>query len=243
MIYTSDLPNDQDMIKALGSMAVPVNLFTDACFSSVDGKVIAIERKKIGDMASCVLDGRFLFQMQTCKEAGADYLVLILEGVMRASPEDRLLEIPTWGINGRTGRRAEIWNPVKPVIMHSRFIQYLLELQLLAGIMVFQTRDVKQTAAVILSLYSFFQKPMDDHSSLKQFHTERPPQVSLIRPGLVKRVAKELDGVGWTRAGDVAKHFSSVRDMINAPESEWKKIPGIGKKTAQKVVLALGESR
>jgi len=240
MIYTSSLPNDQDMIKSLGSMAIPVNLFTDACFSSIDGKVIACERKKIGDMVSCALDGRFLFQMQTCKEAGADYLVLILEGVMRASPEDGLLEIPAWGINGRTGRRAEIWNPVKPAIMHSRLVQYLLELQLLAGIIVFQTRDVKQTAAVILSLHSFFQKPMDDHSSLKQFHTERPPQVALVRPGLVKRVAKELDGVGWTRASAVAEHFSSVYAAISAPESEWRKIPGIGKKTAQRVVQSLG---
>jgi len=56
LIYTSDLPNDQDMIKALGSTAIPVNLFTDACFSSVDDKVVAVERKKVGDMASCVLD-------------------------------------------------------------------------------------------------------------------------------------------------------------------------------------------
>ena len=99
MIFTSDLPNDQDMIRALGSMAIPVNLFTDACFASVDEKLVAIERKKVGDLASCVLDGRFLFQMQNCKEAGADYLCLILEGQMRASPEDGLLEIPIWCIN------------------------------------------------------------------------------------------------------------------------------------------------
>ena len=239
MIYTSALPNDSDMIRALGSMAIPVNLFTDACFASVDEKIIACERKKIGDLCQCINDGRFLFQMQNCKEAGADYLCLILEGTMRASPEDGLLEIPTWGVNDRTGRRAEVWTPVKPAIMHSRLIQYLLELQLLAGILVFQTRDVKQTAAVVLSLYSFFQKPIDDHSSLKQFYTDRPPQVALIRPGLVKRVAKELDGVGWTRASDVAEHFDSVHSMMNATESEWMKIPGIGKKIAKSVVLSI----
>lgn len=239
-IFTSKLPNDADMNRALGSMAIPVpNLFTDACFSSIDEKLVCIERKKVGDLCSCINDGRFLFQMQVCKEAGGDYLVLVLEGEMRSGPEDGLLEVPTWGINSRTGRRAELWSPVKPAMMHGRFIQYLLELQLLAGILVFQTRDVRQTAAVILALYNFFQKPMDDHSSLKRFHTERPPQVALVRPGLVKRVAKELDGVGWTRASDVATHFSSVRDMINAPESEWREIPGIGKKIARSIILSI----
>ena len=239
MIYTSALPNDADMIRALGSMATPVSLFTDACFASVDEKLICVERKKCGDLVACITSGRFLFQMQNCKAAGGDYLVLILEGIMRASPEDGLLEIPTWGVNDRTGRHAEIWTPVKPAIMHSRLVQYLLELQLLAGILVFQTRDVKQTAAVIQALYSFFQKPIDDHNSLKQFYTERPPQVALVRPGLVKRVAKELDGIGWTRASAVAEHFNSVQSMINATESEWRLIPGIGKKVAKSVVLSV----
>ncbi len=239
MIYTSSLPNDQDMIRAIGSMAIPVPLFTDACFSSVDEKLVAIERKKIGDMASCVLDGRFMFQMQNCRSAGADYLVLILEGTYRASPEDGLLEVPVWMLNGN-GKRAEVWTPVKPAIMNSRFTQYLLELQLLASIIVLHSRDVKQTAAIIHSLYNFWQKPIDEHSSLKQFHIEKPPQISLIRPGLLKRIAKELDGVGWIRAGDVSEYFKSVREMVNAPESEWRKVPGIGKKTAQKVIKSLG---
>ena len=45
-IFTSNLRNDEDMNKALGSMAVPVNLFTDACFSSIDEKLVCVERKK-----------------------------------------------------------------------------------------------------------------------------------------------------------------------------------------------------
>ena len=90
MIYTSSLPNDTGMIKVLGSMAIPVSLFTDACFASIDGKVVACERKKIGDLCSCINDGRFLFQMQTCKEAGSDYLILILEGRYRRNPDGGL---------------------------------------------------------------------------------------------------------------------------------------------------------
>ena len=239
MIYTSCLPNDQDMIRALGSMAIPVNLFTDACFASADEKLICIERKKCGDLAACINNGRFLFQMQNCKAAGSDYLILILEGRYRRNPDDGLLEVPVWGFNPRTNHRAEVWEPVKPTMMFSRFDQYLTELQRDAGIIVKHTENVRGTADTLLALYQNFQTPADQHQSLNQFYFERPPQVSLVRPGLVKRVAKELDGIGWTRASAVAEHFDSVQSMINAPESEWKKIPGIGKKIAKSVVLSI----
>jgi len=242
VIYTSNLPNDTDMIRALGSMAIPVNLFTDACFSSVDEKVVACERKKIGDMASCVLDGRFLFQMQTCKEAGADYLCLILEGRYRRNPEDGLLEVPVWvpfvNVGGYHKRREE-WQPVKPSMMFSRFDQYLTEIQRDVGIIVKHTENVRGTADTILALYQNFQTPFDQHQSLNQFHFERPPQVLLVRPSLVKRVAKEFSGFGWERAGAVAEYFTTVFDMVNAVEAEWRNVPGVGKRTARSIFSSI----
>ena len=42
IIFTSGLPNDQDMIKALGDGTYPLPLFTDACFIGV------VERGGIG---------------------------------------------------------------------------------------------------------------------------------------------------------------------------------------------------
>jgi len=240
VIYTSSLPNDQDMIRALGSMAIPVALFTDACFSSIDEKIVAVERKKIGDMASCVLDGRFLFQMQTCKEAGADYLVLILEGRYRRNPEDGLLEVPVWGISPRSGKRAEEWQPIKPTMMFSRFDQYLTELQRDVGIIVKHTESVRGTADVILALYQNFQTPPDQHQSLNQMFKPPTPSVQLVKPSLVRRVASELPGIGWGRARAVAEHFSTIRAIVDADWKEWASLDGIGKKTAQKVVQALG---
>jgi len=246
MIYTSNLPNDQDLIKALGSMAVPVSLFTDTCFSSVDGKVIAIERKKVGDMASCILDGRFLFQMQNCKEAGADYLVLILEGRYRRNPDDGLLEVPVWVpfVNaGGYRKRREEWQPVKPSIMFGRFDQYLTELQRDVGIIVKHTENVRGTADTILALYQNFQTPPDQHQSLNQIFKPPTPSVQLVKPSLVRRVASELPGIGWGRSGVVAERFLTIRAMVDADWKEWASLDGIGKKTAQKVVQALGESK
>ncbi len=235
-IFCSNLNNDQDMIRALGSMAIPVNLFTDACFSSVDEKIVAIERKKCGDLCSCINDGRFLFQMQNCKSAGADYLCLILEGRYRRNPDDGLLEIPVWGINGR-GNHAEVWKPVQPTMMFSRFCSYLFELNHLAGIFVFHSENVKGTADIIQCLYQWFQRP--DHSSLESIFKRPPPSVPLVRPNIVRRVAVELKGVGWDRSADVADRFHSVAEMVKATEREWKSIPGIGKKLAKSIVVEL----
>ena len=236
------------MIRALGSMAIPVSLFTDACFSSIDGKVIACERKKIGDMASCVLDGRFIFQMQNCKAANSDYLILILEGRYRRNLDDGLLEVPVWGINGR-GNRAEIWKPVQPTTMFSRFDQYLTELQRDAGIIVKHTENVRGTADVILALYQNFQTPADQHHSLNQIFKPPTPSVQLVRPSLLRRIASELPGLGWEWSKVVADKFASVREMVDADVSVWAGLEKVsengkkrrlGKKTAEKIVKVLG---
>ena len=249
MIFCSNLPNDQDMIRALGSMAIPVNLFTDACFSSIDEKLVCVERKKIGDLCSCINDGRFLFQMQTCKSAGADYLCLILEGRYRRNPDDGLLEVPVWGFNPRTSKRCEVWEPVKPTMMFSRFDQYLTELQRDVGIIVKHTENVRGTADVILALYQNFQTLPDQHQSLNQIFKPPTPTVQLVRPSLLRRIASELPGIGWERSGAVAQHFGSVSEMVNAGVSEWESITTtdskgkprkIGHKVAEKVVKSLG---
>jgi len=240
-LLLTDEPNDADLVRALGSAAVAMPLFTDCCFTSVEGLVVACERKKVGDLANCLITGRFLSQMAVCKENGADVLILILEGEYRRNPEDGLLEVPVWRINPRTGHRAEMWEPVKPATMFSRFDQYLTELQRDAGIIVKHTMDVKGTADVIHSTYDNFQTRRDRHQSLRQFYVPAPPQAVLARPSLIRRVAKELDGIGWTRSAEVAKHFKSTRDMINADEAEWMRIPGIGKGIARSVVASLAE--
>lgn len=242
-LLCTNAPNDADLVRTLGVAAVALPLFTDCCFSSVEGMTVACERKKIGDMASCINTGRFLNQMATCKEYNADILVLILEGRYRRNPEDGVLEIPVWEVNPRTGKRAEFWKPVTPLTQFSRFDQYLTELQRDAGIVFKHTENVKGTADVIRTLYGNYQTPSDQHQSLNQFYVASPPRVPLTKPNLLRRVAKELDGVGWAKSEDVAGVFTSVREMVNADVDQWLLIPGIGKKTAGSIVKALRGER
>jgi ERCC4-type nuclease len=119
---------------------------------------------------------------------------------------------------------------------YSRFDQYLTELDYLAGIIVKRSRDVRETAAIIKALWTNFQSPPDEHNSLHQIYSQPVSGVLLTKPGLVRRVSKEFDGIGWKRSRDVAEMFKSVQEMANAPASVWMTIEGIGKKTAEKVV-------
>jgi len=243
-IYCSALPNDQDMIKALGSTAVPIPVPHGDCvfWGAADNDEIiriCVERKKIGDISACILDGRYMSQAQAAKDAGMDTLILIVEGAMRPSPEDGLVEVPIWQIDAKTLRRKQFWEPVKPAITYSRFDQYLTELSYLAGIIVKRSRDVQETASQIKALWVNFQTPPSKHNSMHQIFVAPMGIVPLTRPSLIRRVAKELDGIGWGRSGDVAGKFPSVKAMVDATEKDWMSIPGVGRLIARKTVNSL----
>ena len=120
------------MIKALGSCAIPCGLFTDCGFwgkgEDDTTLMIGVERKKVGDLVSCLTDGRLMHQAQIAKENGIDVFCVVVEGRVHCGIDDGLLEIPIWGVNPRTLKRAEIYQPVKPTMMYSRFVQFLYEL-------------------------------------------------------------------------------------------------------------------
>jgi len=242
-LFCTDEPNDADLVRTLGAIAVALPLFTDCCFVSVDGLLVACERKKIGDMASCVQTGRLLAQLQASAEVATDVFVVIVEGRYRRNPEDGLLEIPVWGVNPRTMKRCEMWQPVKPSMMFSRFDQYLTELQRDAGIIIKHTEDVRGTADVILALYQNFQTPADQHQSLKQMYKRPPPTVQLVKPSFTRRVAAELKSIGWDKSALVSARFNSVEKMVVATEKDWADIPGIGKKLAKSAMAELRGER
>ena len=62
----------------------------------------------------------------------------------------------------------------------------------------------------------------------------------LQQPSLMRRVAKELPGIGWERSLVVEAKWDSVRDMVNAPVEEWLELDGIGKGIASRVQEELG---
>ncbi len=248
-VYCSNLVNDEDMIRALGSIAVPCPLkFGDCRFWGVSEDAagaeipisVIVERKKAGDLAACILNGRYLYQAQSAKEAGADVLVLIAElGRIRANPDDGMIDIPVWGIDPTTLKRKQEWKQLQPCLSYSRLDQFLTEVDWLAGVIVKRSYDVTETASIIKALFGNFQTPPSKHGSLHNIYKAPVDHVLLVRPGLVRRVAAEIDGIGWQRSSEVSKRFSTVRQMVEASVSDWKEVPGIGKITAEKAVSSL----
>ena len=57
----------------------------------------------------------------------------------------------------------------------------------------------------------------------------------MTNPSLLRRVAKELPGIGWERSLLVESHWKSIRDMVNATPEEWTQIDGIGKGISKRI--------
>lgn len=91
-------------------------------------------------------------------------------------------------------------------------------------------------------LHRWWSKEWHEHKGLRVLDNSR--EASLL-PGLDDRtrrrvkVASALPGLGFEKAFAAAQHFDSILEMINAPETEWRRIPGIGKILASAISDAI----
>jgi len=231
MIYLTEAPNDQELLPLFGGLAMPAPLpHGDFAFFGYweEGRPISIcgERKKTGDLVTCITNsGRYLAQWQSARAAGFERIFLIVEGVFRPG-SDGLLEV----------KRGKDWRAFYPHIEHRRFYTYLDEVANYLGVQVKLTHNPRETALAVTSLYFMYRQPPEEHNSLKQFYV--PPNVAPLfgRPSLIRRIAKEFDGIGWDRSRAVEDRFRSVYEMINAGEKEWQAVNGIGKRIAKQTV-------
>ena len=225
MIYVTTAANDKDLGK-LGPL-VPI-LHGDVVFQGkADGKdvLVCVERKKMRDLVNCINDGRHLQQVRQAYEAGFNYYSLVIEALWRETRD------------GDTEYRSGT-NWVRVGMPWSRIQAYLTELHYLMGVRVVYSKDTKETIQTIKSMHRFFQT--ESHDSLKRFYVAPVAGMLLQQPSLVRRVAKELPGIGWERSLAVEANWGSVRDMVNAPVEDWIKLDGIGKGIARRVQEELG---
>ncbi len=194
--------------------------------------LVGVEYKRLGDMISCIEDGRFSGHQLPGMLESFDRLYLVVEGIWREG-RDGMLEVPRgagWKplVHGRSSRS-----------MASSLRSFLFTMSEKIGIRVMLTGTPSQTVDWLYHLNRWWTgKEWEEHRAYLSF--DNSSALSLVsRPSLVRRVAKELPGVGWERSGAVAKHFDSVVSMAMAEAAEWENIDGIGKTTARRVVAAL----
>lgn len=189
---------------------------------------VGVEYKKLPDLIQCIDNGRFVGHQLPGMLAHYNVIWLLVEGIWRER-SDGIIEAP----------RGQHWSPLisgTGKAMASSLEGFLLTMEQKVGIKVMRTGTASQTVDWLYHMNRWWtHKDWEEHRAHLAF--DNSSALALIRkPNLVRRVAKELPGVGMGRSGPVAKHFRTVLDMAVAGAEEWEGIEGIGKVTAQRVV-------
>lgn len=242
MLLLDDRTGSGDLLPLLKTLGVPTTLtrleFGDAALmgSGPDGapRSIGIEVKTVQDVLACIGDGRFAGHQLPGLVAHYDQVWLVMEGTYRPSKEG-ILEV------FRRGYWHGAYANKSSSAMYKGLDSWLMTMEIKAGVRFRRTGDRWETARVIADLYWWWTRGWDEHKSHLAMHQTAPDALLLRKPGLLRKVAAQLPGVGWTRSQDVDRHFKSVREMACASPREWVKVPGIGKVLADRLFKALGE--
>lgn len=191
---------------------------------------IGIERKALLDLLNSMVSGRLSGHQLIGLTNSYNYVYVLVEGMWRPRPKDGILE----------RRSGKDWKEVamgKRRFMYRDVANYLNTLAVRAGVTVWRTADIRESAAWLDSLYKWWNKPWDQHSSHTRFNmTGDNGAVLLRKPSLTVRMAKELAGVGWDRARAIAAHFGhSPVALVLATEEELMQVDGVGKVLAQRI--------
>lgn len=236
MIFVDKRQGSAELYAPLQARGVGVELttleFGDCCFVGNGPQyqvLVGIERKTIRDLIQSMTTGRLSGHQLPGLVEQYNYRWLLVEGRYRESKEG-FIELP-WKNGWETCR-----------LMYTALESYLLTVQLRAGVSVQRTYDLRDSAAWLALLYRWWtNKEWKEHRAHLALH--QPGDRELWhRPNLVHRMAAQLPGID-EKARDIAGKFKTVKDMVEAEESEWRSIPGIGKITAQRVRAAMRDPK
>lgn len=195
---------------------------------------VGVERKRLKDMLGSIRSGRYSGHQLPGLRRRYDFCYLLVEGLYRPSrDQDGILEEH----HGKDG-----WQPV--VIGRSRFLyrelsMFLMTLQTVVGMPVLRSLSVPETAHLVRDLWQWWnRKTWAQHRAHVQFNLTTD-QGLIDRPSLLRRMAKELPGIGWERSLAVEQEFRNVEQMVLADEKRWRGISGIGKVLAARAARAM----
>jgi ERCC4-type nuclease len=203
--------------------------FGDVAFHGSD-RAVGIELKKLPDLLNCIVTGRYSGHQLPGMARDYQEAYLIVEGIWRPNPVDGTLEV----------RRRGGWTPVqigKRYWMYRDFNSFLETTEIKGGVRVKRSNSQDETARLVYGLYEWWQD-FDGHRSHLAVNRAGRDTAVFAKQTFARRVARELPGIGYEKAGMLAGAFPTVRKMMAAGVSEWTKLPGIGKKLATSIMEA-----
>lgn len=216
----------------------------DAAFSTVDGRLVGVEVKKVNDAVQCMYTGRLADDQIPKMRATYDVCYLVVEGVYRPEPGTGVLQL--W-------REFDSTKPVKcgqwydvqsgrKRLMFSAFESWLSTISTLGGVSVRNTSSVDTTAALLSVLYNWWQR--GDHRSFDAMHWSEGDSAVLSRPTMLRRMVALLPHIGWIRSAVLASKVGGVqfhrKDGKPMRREDWYIEREIAEKSAMDIVAACG---
>jgi len=208
---------------------------------------IGLERKRVDEILSAVHDTRFRGRQVPGLLRSYDRVYVVVEGLWRPDPASGTLMVRRgsgWVDTTYSGQRA----------VYSTIDHFLSSLEQKARMTIRRTSGLSETAYVVWSLYTWWQKEWAAHRSCYAVDSVGPDAAILDGQPLVRKIAAQLPGIAWSRSRAVADEFRSVRRMANAGAWAWakirvptsgrtKRVVRIGLKTARRIVQAIAEEK
>jgi Fanconi anemia group M protein len=196
------------VIKELIDLGVSVKMQTLNVGDYLLSKRVGVEYKKVPDFVDSIVDGRLLEQIKDIKQ-NFERPMVIVEG------------------------DGDIYSQRN---LHPNAIRGMLAtITVSYGVPVLQTRNAKETAALMAVIAKREQDP-----DSKEFnpHGSRKPMTLREQQ---EYIVSAFPGVGPTLAKPLLERFGSVKSVVNACEDGLKEIERIGEKKAKEIQRVLSE--
>jgi len=179
--------------------------------------MVGVERKRLYDMLTSIRSGRFSGEQLPKLFSRYDYITLILEGT------------DTWRTNYQSGlletRRGRDWAPVaigKQNFLGLELESFLNDIATCTPIKIVRTRDPKDTVCHVMGLMHSFNKPWSKRHHHIAIHQPQE-YATLGKASTVRRMAFQLDKVGWEKSAEIEQAFPSVAAACGmAPDHDCK---------------------
>lgn len=179
---------------------------------------VGFQRKEASDFMSSITDGRLAKELGQIESSSLlTHAVLILEGDF------------DWTTDGQsTIRFATLTRP--------QFRSLITGVQL-RGVVVLFSEGISDTIRVISSTSNYLSKPR--HSSLSQRPNAKSNWGTRTSKSFALHLLQSFPGIGVEMGERIFQHFGYIPLEWSCNESELSSIPGIGTKTASRLIKAL----
>ena len=191
---------------------------------------IGIERKTLSDLVNSMQSGRLSGHQLIGLVDTYHIVYLLIEGTYRVNWDTGTIMVP----------RGKGWTPLgfgARTFSYREVANFLNTLAIIGNVHVWFTHDIVESGAWIRFTYNWWQKAWEEHKAHKAFNRSRqgPTNALLVKPTILQRIANQLTGIGWEKAGELSAKFPTTESLVSAEPKDLMEVRGIGKGLANKI--------